>query len=186
MQRCTKTIATQHAFLHCEADRCCAGAATKVYSRLLIITPRSFIPVGDTMQPLTRWRAALSAALGAAILTGFVPAACAQSDFPFGRELLLDAPPMKGSKRVPSLDIAENGTADIDLWCNTLKGQMVVAGDTITILTGAKTERACSPERQRGDEEVLAALTEATNWRFEGEVLTLIGPRPLRFRVPTN
>ena len=110
----------------------------------------------------------------------------AESEFPFGHELLLDAAPMAGSKRVPSLDIAENGLADIDLWCNSIKGQMIVAGDTITILTGARTERSCAPERMRGDEDVLAALTQATNWRREGDILVLTGPRTLRFRLPTN
>jgi heat shock protein HslJ len=110
----------------------------------------------------------------------------AASDFPFGHELLLDAAPLVGSKRVPSLDIAENGFADIDLWCNSIKGQMIVAGDTITILTGAKTERSCTPERMRGDDDVLAALSEVTNWRREGDILVLIGPRTLRFRLPTN
>jgi heat shock protein HslJ len=122
----------------------------------------------------------------AASVMSVAGAAAAQSEFPFGHELLLDARPMKGSKRVPSLDIAENGLADIDLWCNSIKGQMVVAGDTITILTGEKTERPCTPERMRADEEVLSALTEATTWRRDGDVLVLMGARTLRFRLPTN
>jgi heat shock protein HslJ len=113
-------------------------------------------------------------------------ARAASTEFPFGHELLLDAAPMAGSKRVPSLDIAENGLADIDLWCNSIKGQMIVAGDTITILTGAKTDRSCTPERMRGDDEMLAALNEVTNWRREGDILILAGPRTLRFRLPTN
>jgi len=121
-----------------------------------------------------------------AAIAGTANAVALDREFPFGRELLLDAAPMKGSKRVPSLDIADNGRADIDLWCNSVKGQMVVAGDTITILTGEKTERSCAPERMRGDEEVLAALTEVTNWRREGDLLILTGARTLRFRLPTN
>jgi len=135
---------------------------------------------------LASWRAVVVLALGVAIGAAAPPAVAAQSEFPFGRELLLDAPPMKGSKRVPSLDIAENGLADIELWCNAVKGQLVVAGDTITILTGEKTERSCTPERMRGDDEVLAALTEATNWRRDGDILVLTGARTLRFRLPTN
>ncbi len=110
----------------------------------------------------------------------------AESDFPFNRELLLDAPPMKGSKRVPSLDIGPNGAAEFVLWCNTVRGQLVVAGDTITILTGPSTERQCPQERLRGDEEMLAALTEVTNWRREGDLLILSGPRTVRFRLQTN
>jgi len=124
--------------------------------------------------------------LGVAIGAVAAPAVAAQPEFPFGRELLLDAPPMKGSKRVPSLDIAENGLADIELWCNAVKGQLVVAGDTITILTGARTERPCTPERMRGDDDMLTALTEVTNWRREGEFLVLTGARTMRFRMQTN
>jgi heat shock protein HslJ len=106
--------------------------------------------------------------------------------FPFGHELLLDVPPMKGSKRVPMLDIDEKGLADIDLWCSTVKGQMVVAGDTITILTGEKTDRSCPPERMQADDDVLAALNEVTTWRRDGDVLVLIGTRTMRFRLQTN
>jgi heat shock protein HslJ len=124
--------------------------------------------------------------LGIAAGTVAVPALAAPSEFPFGRELLLDAPPMKGSKRVPSLEIAENGLADIELWCGGVKGQLVVAGDTITILTGAKTERSCTAERMRGDDDLLAALNEVTNWRREGEFLVLTGARTMRFRLQTN
>ncbi len=133
---------------------------------------------------LTPRRAAF--ALGVSLGSCLAPAVAAQSEFPFGRELVLDARPMKGSKQVPSLDIAENGLAEIELWCGSVKGQMVVAGDTITILTGEKTERSCTPERMRGDDDVLAALTEVTNWRREGDVLVLTGGRTMRFRLQTN
>jgi heat shock protein HslJ len=125
-------------------------------------------------------------ALGAAATACLAPAVAAQSEFPFGRELLLDARPMKGSKRVPMLDIDEKGLAEIDLWCNSVKGQMVVAGDTITILTGEKTERSCPPERTQADDDVLSALNEVTSWRREGDVLVLIGTRTIRFRLQTN
>ncbi|HEY2135750.1 MAG TPA: META domain-containing protein [Xanthobacteraceae bacterium] len=135
---------------------------------------------------LTGRCAALGCVLGIVLAEALAPAAAAQSEFPFGQELLLDTTPMKGSKRVPSLEIDQNGLADIELWCNSVKGQMVVAGDTITILTGAKTERSCTPERLRGDDEVLAALTEVTTWRREGEILVLIGSRTMRFRLQTN
>jgi heat shock protein HslJ len=131
-------------------------------------------------------RAAPALALGAAATACLAPAVAAQSEFPFGRELLLDARPMKGSKRVPMLDIDEKGLAEIDLWCNSVKGQMVVAGDTITILTGEKTERSCPPERTQADDDVLSALNEVTSWRREGDVLVLIGTRTIRFRLQTN
>ena len=138
-------------------------------------------------RPWTTLRsAALALALGATVAACLAPAVAAQSEFPFGRELLLDARPMKGSKRVPILDIDDKGLAEIDLWCNSVKGQLVVAGDTITIITGEKTDRTCTPERAQADDDVLAALNEMTNWRREGDVLVLIGTRTMRFRLQTN
>lgn len=130
--------------------------------------------------------AALAFALGAAATVLLASAVAAQSDFPFGSELMLDVKPMKGSKRVPMLEIDQKGLAAIDLWCNSVKGQLVVAGDTITIITGEKTERTCPPERAQADDEVLGALNEVTSWKREGDILVLIGTRTLRFRLQTN
>jgi heat shock protein HslJ len=93
---------------------------------------------------------------------------------------------MKGSKQIPSLDIDDKGIADIGLWCSSVKGQLVVAGDTITIITGPKTDRSCSPERMQSDDDMLAALTAVTNWKLEGDVLVLIGTRTMRFRAQSN
>jgi heat shock protein HslJ len=112
--------------------------------------------------------------------------ATAQPSFPFDHELLLDVAPMKGSKRVPSLDIKPGGAAEIALWCNTVKAQLVVAGDTITVITGPVSGQQCAAERVRADEELLAALTQATNWRREGDSLILTGGRTVRFRLQTN
>ena len=131
-------------------------------------------------------RAATALALGTAATALLASAVAAQSDFPFGSELMLDVKPMKGSKRVPMLDIDQKGLAEIDLWCNSVKGQMVVAGDTITIITGEKTERSCPPERAQADDEVLGALNEVTSWRREGDILVLIGTKTMRFRLQTN
>jgi heat shock protein HslJ len=131
-------------------------------------------------------RAALAFAFGTTASACLAPAVAAQSDFPFGQELMLDVKPMKGSKRVPMLEIDDKGIAEIDLWCNSVKGQLVVAGDTITIITGDKTARTCPPERAQADDEVLGALNEVTNWRREGDVLVLIGARTMRFRLQTN
>jgi heat shock protein HslJ len=113
-------------------------------------------------------------------------AALARSEFPFGKELFLDARPMKGSKRIPIIDVAENGAAAIDLWCNSVQAQLVVVNDTITVLTGQQTNRDCAPERVRGDEDIIQALQQVTNWRREGDSVVLIGPRSLRFRLPTH
>jgi hypothetical protein len=110
----------------------------------------------------------------------------AESEFPFGRELRLDAAPMKGSKRLPGLDIGTNGVTEILLWCDTVQGQIVVALDTITVIPGPKSEQTCPPDRARADDEMLAALAQAITWRFDGDTLVLTGPTTLRFRMQTN
>jgi hypothetical protein len=131
-------------------------------------------------------RAAGAAVLGLAF-AGAIAAAHAQGGFPFGRELIMDTAPMPGTKRLPILDIAENGLADIDLWCVNVKVRLIVVADTITVLVGPKSERSCAPEQSRRDEETLAALSQATNWRLDDDVLVLTGGKaPLRFRLQTN
>ena len=113
-------------------------------------------------------------------------AASAQSQFPFDSELILDVAPMRGSKRIPNMDVAANGAIALEMWCNRVEGQFVVAADTVTVLTGQATQRQCPPDRAQGDEQLLAALSQVTNWRRRGDTLELIGPRTLKFRVPTN
>ena len=110
----------------------------------------------------------------------------AEAGFPFDRELLLDVRPMPGSKQIPSMDIAANGTMTLVMWCNRIEGQLIVAANTITVLTGQATNRTCPPERMRGDTDLLSALNEVTSWRRDGAIVLLIGARTLRFRVPTN
>jgi hypothetical protein len=130
-------------------------------------------------------RAGMTVALIAGITVTLLTGASAQ-EFPFERELLLDATPMRGSKRIPGLEIGRNGQATIDLWCKSGRGQAIVAGDTITIIPGPMNAAPCSAEQGRGDEEMLASLTQITHWRRDGDVLVLVGPNPLRFRSGTN
>jgi heat shock protein HslJ len=117
---------------------------------------------------------------------GLAPAAADDRGFPYDSELLLDVKPMKGSKRIPMLDVGPKGEASIDLWCNTVKAQIVVADDTVTILAGPKTEFQCAPDRMREDDALLAALLQVTKWRRDGDVLTLQGVRTMRFRFSTH
>jgi heat shock protein HslJ len=126
----------------------------------------------------------LLSVLGLAMLAAPMPVRA--DGFPFGHELLLDASPMRGSKKVPILDIGDAGTAEIELWCNSVKAQLVVAGDTITIITGETSARQCAPDRARADEDLLAALNDITKWRMDRAALVLTGSRILRFRPPTN
>jgi heat shock protein HslJ len=115
-----------------------------------------------------------------------VPSFGAERGFPFDSEIMLDAKPIKGSKRVPVIGIGPHGEATIDMWCNSVQGQLVVADNTITVLTGTKTERQCDAARMRGDDDLLADLTQATTWSREGDVITLHGGKALRFRQLTN
>jgi heat shock protein HslJ len=114
-------------------------------------------------------------------------AALAQpNEFPFESELILDVDPMPGSKRIPNMDIDSGGNIAVEMWCNRVEGRLVVAGETITVMTGPPTDRPCSPERAEADAGFLVALNEVTNWRREGDFVLLIGPKTLRFRLPTN
>jgi heat shock protein HslJ len=132
-------------------------------------------------QMTLRWIVAASVVLGTAGAS-----TAQQGEFPFDRELILDARPMPGSKRIPNMDIAANGTIALEMWCDRVEGQVVVAGDTITVITGQPSGRSCPPDRARGDADLLDALNAVTNWRRQGDAVVLVGPRTLRFKVPTN
>jgi hypothetical protein len=128
------------------------------------------------------WRLAVIASL----VGGAGPSLAQQGEFPFDGELILDVRPMPGSKRIPNMDIAANGKIALEMWCNRADGQIVVAGDTITVMLGPPSDRSCAAERVQADSELVDALNAVTNWRREGDFVRLIGPKPLRFRVPTN
>jgi heat shock protein HslJ len=133
------------------------------------------------------WKWSLRVVVLCALIAGAVGRSFAQqNEFPFDGELILDVRPMPGSKRIPNMDIDAKGAIVVEMWCNRVDGQVVVAGDTITVMTGQPTERSCTPERARGDTDFLDALNAVTKWRREGDSLRLIGPKTLRFRVPTN
>jgi heat shock protein HslJ len=120
------------------------------------------------------------------LMAGTAPGFAEQSEFPFDGELILDVRPMPGSKRIPNMDISADGKIALEMWCNRADGQVVVAGDTITVMIGPPTDRACTPDRARSDAELIDALNAVSNWRREGDFVRLIGPKTLRFRVPTN
>jgi META domain len=111
----------------------------------------------------------------------------ASEPFPFGNELMLDEAPMHGSKRIPMIEIEEDGAASIDLWCASVKAQATIGDNSITIVPGdLPTNAQCEPERQARDASLLAELAQVTNWRRNGEVIELLGATPLRFRLMTN
>jgi len=114
------------------------------------------------------------------------PLAAAGDSFPFGTTLMLDTAPIRGSKRIPMIEIQENGIASIDLWCASARAQATVADGSIVIVPGDLQSTQCDAERQSRDADLLAALAQVTNWRRDGELVELIGVTPLRFRLMTN
>src|SRR3954470_14174703 len=94
-----------------------------------------------------------------ALSAAFFAAAPAKAqEFPFGLEMTLEAARMPGSKRIPSLDIGDNGEVVLELWCKGGKGQLSVAGNTIIFVHGEMESRACPPERAQADDDLIATL----------------------------
>ena len=122
-------------------------------------------------------------ALSAAFL-GATPAMA--QEFPFGLEMTLEAARMPGSKRIPSLEIGDDGEVMLELWCKGGKGQFSVAGNTIVFVPGAMENRNCPPDRAQADDDLIAALSDAATWQRRGDFVTLMGAKPLRFRINTN
>ena len=129
-------------------------------------------------------RAALAPVLVAAVVS--TPAAAADDGFPFGLEMTLDASRQPGSKRIPTLEIGDAVEAILELWCKGGKGQFSVAGNTVIFVAGPLEDRACPLARAQADDELVAALSEAATWKRQGDLVSFIGTRPLRFRLNTN
>ena len=110
----------------------------------------------------------------------------AEDGFPFGFEMMLDAARQPGSKRVPTLDIGDSGETTLELWCKGGKGQFSIAGNTVIFVAGPLEDRACPPERAQADDELVAALSEAATWKRQGDFVSFIGTKSLRFRINTN
>jgi hypothetical protein len=110
----------------------------------------------------------------------------ADDEFPFGLEMTLDAVRQPGSKRLPTLDIGDSGEATLELWCKGGKGQFSIAGNTVIFVAGPLEDRACPPARAQADDELVAALSEAATWKRQGDFVSFIGTKPLRFRLNTN
>jgi hypothetical protein len=112
--------------------------------------------------------------------------AAAEEGFPFGMEMTLEAARQPGSKRIPDLEIGDHGEAILELWCKGGKGQFSVAGDTVIFVPGQLEDRNCPSTRAQADDELVAALSEVTGWKRQGDLVSFIGPKTLRFRLNTN
>jgi hypothetical protein len=139
----------------------------------------------ETTMLRLRWHSACCFVL--AFIAVSLLSATASETFPFGSALFLDSPPLPGSRRIPMIEIQENGTAAFNLWCASVSGSANIAADAITITPTAKTSSVqCTPDRFSRDANLLTALVQVTNWQRHGDVIDFIGATNLRFRVATN
>jgi hypothetical protein len=139
--------------------------------------------------PAATWAGRLAGLVvlaGAVLAGGVLAGVAADRGFPYDSTLLLEAKPMKGSKRVPILQIESKGEASIDLWCNRVQAQLVVVDNTITIILGALTEKQCDPDRMRADEDLMETLQLVASWHRQDDLLVLQGERSLRFHLSSN
>ncbi len=126
---------------------------------------------------------------GALLLMATVPhssPALADSGFPFGAEMTLDVDRQPGSKRIPNLEIGDRGEVILELWCKGGKGQFSVAGNSVIFVPGAMENRPCPPDRAQQDDELIAALAETATWKRQGDFVSFVGVKTLRFRINTN
>ncbi len=136
-------------------------------------------------------RAVLAAGL---FMLGAAGSTVAAGSFPFDQELMLDVAPMRPVKRVPVINVAANGEATINLWCQTVPGHVELTDATIKIEPGPLPEALpammvdgqCTPARMQADQDLLASLTQVTAWRQQGGAVLLVGPKTLKFRPATN
>jgi predicted RNA-binding protein with TRAM domain len=127
-------------------------------------------------------------ALIAALLAAVSATARAQSadEFPFGLEMTLEAARTAGSKRLPTLEIGEYGEVTLELWCKAGQGQFSVAGNTVVFVPGTQDNRSCTTAQIAADDALIATLAAATTWQRQGDLISFLGPQPLRFRLNSN
>jgi len=121
---------------------------------------------------------------------------CAQAadEFPFDRELVMEAKRIGVSKRLPMLTVEPNGKAVIDLWCKTVPGRIDLEGGSFKIEAAPLPEELpsmvgpgqCTPERMQADQDLLAALAQVTEWQVKGDSVTLTGPTVFRFHASSH
>jgi hypothetical protein len=120
------------------------------------------------------------------IASAILPAAASESSFPFGSELMLDTAPMRGTKRIPMLEVEDNGAATLDLWCVSARQQATIGDNTITFTPQPVPPAQCPPTLQSADEDLLALFAQVTGWRRSGDTVELLGAKTLRFHLMTN
>lgn len=137
---------------------------------------------------ISRVRLLVQAGFATLLLISAADFALAQADtgFPFGTEMQLDVGRQPGSKRIPNIEIGDAGEVVLELWCKGGKGQFSVAGNTVIFVAGEMENRACAPDKAQADDDLIAALTDAATWKRQGDSVSFIGSKTLRFRINTN
>lgn len=132
------------------------------------------------------WSRRISA-MGIAVALVFCANAPASAQsFPYDQEMLLEAKPLPGSRRVPMLEVQASGRASVDLWCHSAVAEIAVTGNEVKInFVSAKPEN-CTPERIELDQQMAKALLEVTGWRRTNDILEFVGPTTFRFRISTH
>ena len=46
--------------------------------------------------------------------------------------------------------------------------------------------RNCAPDRAQADDDLIAALTDVATWKRQGDFVSFVGAKTLRFRINTN
>jgi hypothetical protein len=46
--------------------------------------------------------------------------------------------------------------------------------------------RNCPPDRAQADDDLIAALGDVASWKRQGDSVSFIGSKTLRFRINTN
>jgi len=129
-------------------------------------------------------RAAITLVVAASVVQA-IPA-YAEGEFPFGMAMTLDVARQPGSKRLPNLEIGDSGEAVLELWCKGGKGQFSVAGNSVIFVAAPLEDRACPPAKAQADDDLVAALSEAATWKRQGDFVSFVGTKTLRFRLDTN
>lgn len=137
-------------------------------------------------------RSIVAAAFAAALIAPVLAQPAAE--FPFDQELLLETPPMRPGKRMPSLTVERSGRAIIDLWCKSVPARIEVSEAAIKLeaaplpdeLPPMQSAGQCTPERVAADAALLDRLTQMTAWQRQGSSVILNGAAPLRFRAAAN
>jgi hypothetical protein len=103
--------------------------------------------------------------LAVLLLAAAIWPSSASESFPFGSELMLDGGPAPKHAHLPMIEIEEDGTASLDLWCGSMRAQAAVGEGTITITPGERNNAQCDPDRVASVDDLLDRIDEVAAQR---------------------